>query len=155
MTWLVPLVGLVGALIVAVANYLVQRWRYRIDRLSAAIDHLCGEINEVADLATSYWLLDAGQNDQRAQARAIEPRLIGKQMRLDQLFNALTVVDPKFSASAAEELLPEFYDKISGGEFLGSHRAPGLTRAKEVQHIAAELNGALRQEVGHRARDWR
>jgi hypothetical protein len=48
-----------AAVIVAAANATVQRWRHRVDRLGAAVEQLCNEINNAADLTTDYWLREA------------------------------------------------------------------------------------------------
>jgi hypothetical protein len=45
---------------ISCSNYLIQRWRFRVDRLNVAIDHLSIEINAAADLATEYWLTVPG-----------------------------------------------------------------------------------------------
>src|SRR5438309_788599 len=115
--WLIPTAGIAGACVVAFANYLVQRWRYRIDRLSTAVDHLCVEINDAADRATSYWLLDTTQNDQRRGAESLEPQLVGRQMRIVELLAAVSQLDARISLDETDEIVVDFYDKLTGANF--------------------------------------
>jgi hypothetical protein len=90
---MVPAAGLGGALLVAIANYAVQRWRYRLDRISGSVDHFCEEVNSIADLSTQYWLLDAIEHQDQVNASLLEPQLIGRQMRLQSLIIALSGLD--------------------------------------------------------------
>ena len=87
--WIPPLVGVVSAALVATANFLVQRWRYRIDRLSTAVDQLCAEVTLAADLATNYWLLDTSQNEEKKRGKEFEARLIGFQVKLQSILMAI------------------------------------------------------------------
>src|SRR3546814_1966538 len=93
LNWVAPLVGLAGAALVAGANFFVQRWRYKIDRLSAAVGELSLEVNAAADIATHYWLLDTSQHPEQREARALETQLIGRQTRLKELVLALKAQD--------------------------------------------------------------
>jgi hypothetical protein len=88
--WLPALAGVFGATIVAISAFLVQKWRYRADRLAAGVDTLCIEINDAADVGTTYWLLDASQQSQQAEASRLEPMLIGRQLRIQELLLALS-----------------------------------------------------------------
>lgn len=152
--WMVPAAGLTGAILVAIANYLVQRWRYRLDRVSNSVDHLCEEINEVADLSTQYWLLDASQADQQKEAAGIEPRLVGGQMRLQSLILALGDLDRTLVLRRTEMLMVDFYEALTGGDFKVSKRAASADRAQLVQSLAAQINGELRHAVSIRSQLW-
>lgn len=149
--WIVPTVSLVGALLVAAANYAVQRWRYRIDRLSVAIDQLCGEINSAADSSTRHWLLDTSQNDDVKKAKELEPELIGRQMRLQSLILALRNLDSAIILDQSEEILVSLFEAMTGGNFEVSDRKPEPDTARVVQSLAAKLNGELRKSVGTRS----
>jgi hypothetical protein len=151
---MVPAAGLSGAVLVACANYLVQRWRYRLDRISNSVDHFCEEINETADLSTSYWLLDASQKDQQDNAHTIEPQLVGRQMRLQSLILALAVLDRKLVLTRTEMLLIDFYEALTGGDFKVSQRPPSADRAQNVQSVAAQINGEIRHAVSIRSQRW-
>jgi hypothetical protein len=105
---MVPAAGLAGAMLVALANYAIQRWRYRLDRTAASVDHLCEELNDTADLGTLYWLLDASQSDAQSNAWTIEPQLVGRQMRLQSLILALGDLDRKLVLTRTNMLLLEF-----------------------------------------------
>jgi hypothetical protein len=151
---MVPAAGLTGAILVAAANYLVQRWRYRLDRIAISVDHLCEEVNGVADLSTDYWLLDASQVDQQKEAVKLEPRLVGGQIRLQSLILALGDLDRKLVLIRTEMLLVEFYEALTGGDFKVVKRATSPDRAQLVQSLAAQINGELRHAVSIRTRHW-
>lgn len=154
MEWMVPAAGLCGAALVAIANYLVQRWRYRIDRISNSVDHFCDELNSAADLGTQYWLLDAAHTDERKLAATIEPQLIGRQVRLQSLILALAALDKQLVLTRTDMLLIDFYEALTGGDFKVSKRAQSSERAQLVQSIAAQLNGELRHAVSMRGQRW-
>jgi hypothetical protein len=151
---MVPAAGLTGAVLVALANYLVQRWRYRLDRIATSVDHLCEEINQVADLSTDYWLLDASQANEQKQAVSLEPRLVGGQIRLQSLILALGDLDRKLVLIRTEMLLVDFYEALTGGDFKVVRRATSPDRAQLVQSLAAQINGELRHAVSVRTQFW-
>jgi hypothetical protein len=153
-SWVVPSVSLVSALFVAVANYAIQRWRYRIDRISAAVDHLCGEINLAADASTRYWLLDTTQKSDALKSKELEPELIGRQMRLQSLVIALKTLDPSLNLAEAEDQLALLFEAMTGENFQVSNRKDNPAQAKNVQCISAILNGELRNAIGLRSRDY-
>jgi hypothetical protein len=151
---MVPAAGLTGAVLVAVANYLVQRWRYRLDRISNSVDHFCDEVNNIADLSTRYWLLDASSEDQQKEVATIEPQLVGRQVRLQSLILALGDLDKKLVLTRGEMLLIELYEGLTGGDFKVAKRPPSPERAQTVQSLAAQINGELRHAVSVRSRHW-
>ena len=152
--WLVPFVSICGALLVAVANYLVQRWRYKLDRVSNSVDQFCDEVNEVADLSTVYWLLDASQADQQQSASQIEPQLVGRQMRLQSLVLALSALDGKIDLTRTNMLLIDFYEALTGADFQVAKRSASTELAQLVQSIAAKINGEIRHAVSLRSQRW-
>lgn len=149
-----PAAGLTGAIFVAIANYLIQRWRYRLDRIANSVDHLCDEINDLADLSTQYWLLDASQADQQREAASLEPRLVGGQIRLQSLILALGDLDRKLVLTRTEMLLVDFYEALTGGDFKVSKRAASPDRAQLAQSLAAQINGELRHAISIRSQLW-
>lgn len=151
---MVPAAGLSGAVLVAFVNYLVQRWRYRLDRISNSVDHFCEQINAVADLSTTYWLLDASQESQQREAHKIEPQLIGRQVRLSSLILALGELDRKLVLTRTSMLLVDFYEALTGGDFKVSRRSPSAERAQSVQSLAAQINGEIRHAVSIRSQLW-
>jgi hypothetical protein len=153
--WIVPIIGLGGAVIVAVANFAVQRWRYRLDRLGGAIDHLCAELNSAAELSSTYWLLDTTQRDHAEKARILEPELVGRQIRLQSLFIAIRILDRRLDTDESSNLLISFYDDLTGGDFKTLTRPPDLERCQGAHSDAARLNGALRRALAERMKLWR
>ena len=131
----------------------MQWWRHRADLLSAAVDRVCEEINEAADLATEYWLIDEPTS---GDVNSLEARLVGRQLRLQQLITALESHTLQFpTPTTVGPLLVDLYDAMTGGEFRVQRRAQDLDRAQLVQAKAAELNGELRQAIAKRFRPWR
>lgn len=151
---MVPAAGLSGALVVAIANYAVQRWRYRLDRTSASVDHFCDELNNAADLSTQYWLLDASEYQDQVNASLLEPQLIGRQMRLQSLIIAMGDLDKKLVLTRSHILLIDLYEALTGGDFRVTGRRPSPNRAQLAQALAAQINGELRQAVSLRSHLW-
>jgi hypothetical protein len=151
---MVPAAGLGGALVVAIANYAVQRWRYRLDRTSASADQFCEQINNIADLSTQYWLIDAAKPQDQINVSLLEPQLIGRQMRLQSLIIALGDLDKKLVLTRSHILLIDFYEALTGGDFKVAGRRPYPDRAQLVQALAAQLNGELRHAVSLRSHLW-
>ena len=150
-SWVVPLVTIIGSCIVSLSNYAVQRWRYGADRLTVAIDHLCGEINAAARRASDYWLLGEGADNDRQQR---ELELIGLQDRIQQLISAVQEQDPKLDLDAAAASVMDLFDSMTGGAFRVSGRGPDLVRAGRVYTVAAALTGQLRIAVARRVRSF-
>jgi hypothetical protein len=152
--WMVPAAGLGGAMLVAVANFLVQRWRYKLDRISNSIDHFCDQVNDVADLSTRYWLLDAADSAAQKEVSTLEPQLVGRQMRLQSLILALAELDRKIILIRSQMLLVDLYESLTGGDFKVLRRRPSPDRAQTVQALAAQINGELRHAVSLRSQKW-
>jgi hypothetical protein len=152
--WMVPAAGLAGAMLVALANYAIQRWRYRLDRTAASVDHLCEELNDIADLGTTYWLIDASEPNAQFNAWTIEPQLVGRQMRLQSLILALEDLDKKLVLTRTNMLLLEFYEALTGGDFKVNGRAPSRDQAQRAQAVAARINGELRHAFSLRSHLW-
>jgi hypothetical protein len=152
--WAVPLLSVAGAVCVAVVNYAVQRWRFRIDRLSSAVDLLCNEINSAADLSVSYWRLDMSQKDESKKGQETEAELVGRQLRIQQLFLSLKAQDAKIKLGAVEATFTDLHDAMTGGSFRVKGRAPDEHRMQRTQSLAAALNGQLRTALNERARKW-
>lgn len=152
--WLIPAASILGATLVAIGNYAVQRWRYRFDRLGAAIDQLASEVNDAAQLGTTYWILDLTKPGHQEEGHKLEPVLIGRQLRLQQLLLALGVQDRRFDRSVIRVALRDFYEVLTGGQFQVKGRAPDPGRAQEIQALAARLNGELRSAFARRHRQW-
>jgi hypothetical protein len=149
--WLIPLAA---AALVAFGNFMVQRWRYRIDRTGISVDHLCAELNSAADLAATYWLLDATQDADRPEARRLEPQLVGRQMRLQELTIALGEQDRGLDLADFERSMPDLYEVMTGGDFRVERCPSSPERAQRVQATAAQLNGQLRRCLGARSHRW-
>jgi hypothetical protein len=141
--------------VVAFANVAVQKWRYRADRLGASIEELCTEINAAADLATEYWLTERPEPSP-IELRRLEARLVGRQLRLQELLTALTAHDKQIRIAPIESMMPDLYDAMTGGDFRVQLRPLDLERAQMVQARAAVLNGELRRALVRRfRRRWR
>ncbi len=150
----VPLVSIGVAVFVSAVNYVIQRWRYRIDRLSAAVDAFCAETNLTTDFASSYWMLDLKQNEQAKEGVKLEYQLVGLQLRLGALFDALLQQDPSLKLDDIEPLIDQFFDAITGGDFRVGGRAPNNWQLQQSHALAAALNGQLRIALNARVKKW-
>jgi hypothetical protein len=153
--WYPPLLGALSAGVVALVNYWVQRWRYRVDRLAINIDGLCSEVNAAADLCSDYWRLDCRESEQQAEASKLEARILGRQTRIQVLLLALKTQDGKLDLSRVEAKIPALYDALTGGNFKGGSRLADEWRSLQVQGEAANLNGELRMALAARVKRWR
>ena len=156
LNWVVPATSIAAAVIVAAANATVQRWRHRVDRLGAAVEQLCNEINNAADLSTDYWLTEAAHQlkDPSTPLRGLEAQMIGRQSRLQELTLALAAQDRWFSIQTLEDALPDLFEAMTGGDFQVEGRPVSHDQAQLVQARAAVLNGELRRALGRRLRYW-
>jgi hypothetical protein len=109
-----------AAVIVASANATVQRWRHRVDRLGAAVEQPCNEINNAADLATDYWLTEAAHQlkDPSTPLRGLEAQMVGRQSRLQELMLALAAKIDGFPYRHLR-MLPDLFEAMTGGDFSG------------------------------------
>lgn len=148
-SWVVPVVTLLGAFIVSVSNYAVQRWRYRADRLNVSIDLLCTEINAAARSAAEYWFHDA---ENLPKCQQIELELVGLQERLQQLIAAVQAQDENLDLDDCGEAVMDLFDSMTGGAFRVSGRKQDVVRAGRVYSAAATLNGSLRIAVARRSK---
>ncbi len=154
--WVVPSVSILAAVLVSIANYSIQRWRFIIDRLGMSIDQICGEINLSADLACDYWQIDCKERgDDQRLASNLEPRLIGRQMRIQNLLVSLKQQDPKLDFTEIDIYIANLYSSMTGGTFQTVGRAADQRCGRDVQSNAASLNGAFRRALVKRMRNWR
>ncbi len=152
--WVVPLVTFASAILGSTVAFGVQRWRYRTDRLAAAIDGLCVEINGAADKATAYWLTEGDTDASRSGLRLTAFELVGRQARIQELIGALDIQDERLVVADLDELIASLIDAMTGGDFRVIGRTDDSMRAAEVQTVAARLNGALRAGLNRRVRQW-
>ena len=153
-TLVAPAIALIVGLVVSWANFAIQRWRFRVDRLNVAIDHLSVEINSTADLATEYWLIDVTDKMSRGRAAYLESKLIGCQTRLSSLLLAIEALDGQIKTKTTWDKLPTLFDVMTGGSFSAASRQPDAARAQSVQSIGAEIVGELRTVAARRSKEW-
>lgn len=149
-----PAIALVVAIMISWSNYLIQRWRFRVDRLNVAIDHLSIEINAAADLATEYWLTVPGTVEGIRKTAFLEPKLIGMQTRLSSLLLAIETLDDRIQTRAAWDRLATLFDAMTGGSFKAAGRPADPDRAQSAQSVGAELVGDIRAAAARRSREW-
>ena len=143
--WIVPIVSLAGACIIAYGNYKVQWWRYKLDRVAASIDQICNEINSTSDAAVKYWHLGHQTDDSITGSE-----LVGRQMRIQALVFALDILDPKLDLSNMGAALAMFYELITGGSWQEPDRQSDPRRARRIQGQSAEINRLLRSALAKR-----
>jgi hypothetical protein len=149
-----PAVALVVALFISWSNFAIQRWRFRVDRLNVAIDHLSVEVNAAADLATEYWLIDPTDSANTRRIALLEPKLIGTQTKLSSFLLAIEALDDLIETKPAQEKLATLFEAMTGGGFRTLGRPADPLRAQHAQSIGAELMGELRVAAADRSRKW-
>ena len=156
--WYIPLVSVSGALIVAILNYLLQKARDQAERIAKFVEVICKEINEAANIGSLYWLAGAPKN--RGDAKAflevakLEHELIGRQGRIQALFQSLRELDKRLRLVEAQPDFDAFITNLTGGDFRVSSRISNPTTSALIQHTAATLNGRLYRAAGIRAKAW-
>jgi hypothetical protein len=150
-----PTVAFIVGGLVSWSNFTIQKWRFRVDRLNVAIDHLSTEVNAAADLASEYWLIvPADAENIRRQVVFLELKLIGSQTRLSSLLLAIEALDERIETEGAHEKLVTLFEAMTGGGFRTSRRPADLDRAQAAQVTGAELVGELRSAAARRSRKW-
>jgi hypothetical protein len=77
---------------------------------------------------------------------------VGRQIRLQELLTGVSAQDHQIGMATVENLLPDLYDAMTGGDFRVQRRPLDLERAQMVQARAAVLNGELRRALALRYR---
>jgi hypothetical protein len=150
-----PIVAFIVGGLVSWSNFTIQKWRFRVDRLNVAIDHLSTEVNAAADLACEYWLtMPADAENVRRQVAFLELKLIGSQTRLSSLLLAIEALDERIETVGAREKLVTLFEAMTGGGFRTGARPTDPDRAQAAQVTGAELVGELRSAAARRSRKW-
>ena len=76
--------ALVGGCLSGLLSFLVQRWRYNIDRWTVVTDELCKEVVAIGDLSAEFWLSKRNANNKDEMAFK-EMRIKGSIARIDAL----------------------------------------------------------------------
>jgi hypothetical protein len=149
-----PAIAIIVGIMIMWSNYVIQRWRFRVDRLNVAIDHLSIEINGAADLATEYWLTVPGTAEGVRKIAFLEPKLIGMQTRLSSLLLAIETLDDRVQTRDAWDRLATLFDAMTGANFKTPGRPADPDRAQSAQSVGAELVGDIRAAAARRSREW-
>jgi hypothetical protein len=153
-TLVAPMVAVLVGVLVSYSNFAIQRWRFQVDRLNVAMDHLSVEVNAAADLASEYWLTGPPALESISRIAFLEPKLIGTQTRLSSLLLAIEALDERIETGPAREKLATLFEAMTGGGFRTVGRPAEPLRAQDAQSIGAELVGELRIAAARRSRKW-
>ena len=156
--WYVPVVNVAGALLIAIMNYFLQKSRDQAERIAKFIDVICNEINETANVGTVYWLSSTSSSSfnpaTRFELERLEHELVGRQGRLQALFQSLRELDKRLKLVEAQPDFDAFITNLTGGEFRVKERHPNAIISALIQHTAATLNGRLYRAMGARAKSY-
>lgn len=144
--WLVPIASLIAAAIGAGAAFWGLVWRYRADYKRDILRELLSNIQNAADLATEYWLLNPSSNDASTltKCRNLEARIVGYSERLEASIDAARPHLKRIDTLGMDIPWANFLDGLTGGEFGDTARKEDALRAEAVQISAAVLIRDLR-----------
>lgn len=138
--------ALVGGCVGGLISFLIQRWRYNIDRWTILTDELRKEIVNVSDLSSEFWLKTRNNSNNR-EMMLMELRIKGCMARIDALkipFEDWCARGPLIRFKNAHG---EFVDAVTGGQFTAVRRDANAEAALKVQIAAADLIGAMRDAL--------
>lgn len=124
-----------AALLGATATFLLTAIKSSRDEQRDLCDTLGTSLLKAADLAAEYWLTDG----KASNIALLEAKLMGAQAYLSRyklLANGWFLPKDRW---AVEDLLADFYDAITGGQFQVKSRSIDAARAQACQVRAAEL----------------
>jgi hypothetical protein len=124
----------------------LQFWKWNQEKFSARIDEFCKLVLEAADAGADYWTHAKPLTDpeKRVAIQLAETKIDGFQRKVD-LFRVL--IQPRLGLSDKDklvELLANFFDALTGGNFGTNVRTSDPVRAKLVYVTAADLVTHLR-----------
>jgi len=146
--------ALLGAVTGGGISFLVQRWRFDVDRWQKRIDAFCKDVTETADLGTEFWLTP-GRGHDKTDANA-DLRLVKLRGRIERLETQRTAyVDwccGKYTGEDVNDCFGAFHEEMTGGAFTDRDRMPDGDRSFSIQSQAADLISAItrafEEEVG-------
>ncbi|MCP1215102.1 hypothetical protein NKW53_03320 [Acetobacter orientalis] len=150
--WYIPIVSVLGAVLVAIINYIFLKFRDKSDRLSKLVDNFCNEVNETSIAGSKHWLLSTKglPADKLLELKEQECELVGRQERIDALFQTLKYQDKKLKFDEVQPDFDLFVTKLTGGQFRVKEREDDPQIANMLQHTAASMNGRIRRALSDR-----
>jgi hypothetical protein len=128
-----------------------QSLKYRRDGFNARMDEFCRLVFEAADYAADYWVskklsstAKESNSEARLKMRIVEARIGGFQQKINLFFE---VIRPFLKVSDRDQLtnlLADFFDAMTGGNFGAKARSADEMRAKLVYTNGSELVAHLR-----------
>jgi len=137
---------LIGAGLTIISTVIVRLWQYERERWTGRVDWFCESVDEAANLGVEYWI-EAGQSDADATDRKREVQLVGFQIKLDGILETFIEKMRKDDVGRIRELLQQFRDALTGGDFQSKSVKSDLERARNVQFAASELFVCIRQSL--------
>ena len=110
----------------------------KIENINRIYDEFSEIVQEAADKSTCYWLL-CGDSEEIKKLEAI---IIGYQEKCTFMMQEVFLYSPE-TKSELLNLMAEFFDELSGGDFEVLQRRIDGERAKGVQVLAAKIRYRL------------
>lgn len=141
-------VGIAAAAVLGwLANYVLHRIVTRSGEVARRVDDLCGQILELTDLSTDYWL----STDRSSSAlEPLEARILGKQHWVQGAIDILAE-DIWYLRWSIDDNIMDFMDALTGASFGEKDGAPNFENGVKIQSVASELVFEIRRNV----RSWR
>lgn len=136
----------IGGSIGGLMSFLVQRWKYNIDRWTAITDELCREIVHLGDIASEFWLLErTPANNVELSLKQLKVR--GSMARIDALKAPFEDWCTRGGLKRFASAHGDFIDIVSGGEFTAATRGSSPETAFRIQQAAADTVAAVRYSL--------
>jgi hypothetical protein len=124
------------------SGFWLRHWQYREDFIESRLSDLVREVDNAADLGSSYWAKDRAEMESEESVRAAE--LMAIPLRLGAL---RSVVGDFFDPATCIELLTRegrFIRALTGGEFGATDRQKSPDRLRDIRTEAAHYINGLR-----------
>jgi hypothetical protein len=131
-----------GAFFGVVVGLLVQWWKSSRDELRLLCDEFAKAVRDTSDLGSAYWLSTPAEP---GGSRLSEARIIGLQRQLD---GYRVLIRHRFRAterSALETSTADFFDAMTGSDFMSPTRPRNADQATLAQVRGADLILTIRQ----------
>jgi hypothetical protein len=129
--------GVVTGILVGVS---VQWWKSNRDELRILCDEFCRVVTDATDLGSKYWL-----STNEPGSSIYEARLVGIQGLLEGYRVLLSKSLSEKHCNLIRHANAEFFDTLTGGEFMSPDRAADPSRVFEIQKRASDLILSIRR----------
>jgi hypothetical protein len=138
---------IIGGFVGVAFGYWIKGKEMRWNELGARLDDICREIQMVEAIAQHYW----GTAKDSTESKSNESKIKGRLKRIGVYIFQCAERDRRFGDGKLNNLLIEFRQATTSGQFEQSDRVADPTRIELILGAATELQVQIRQ----RRTSWR